>query len=134
MKHTSRRGLAMVEAALLLPLLLTILIGLLEYGWLFFKFQQVNGAARHGTRIGVTEPATQAQVQAAISQMMTNAGLQASGYTVTFSADPASLLPGQLLTTTVTIPYSNIELIGFPLIPIPANLNGSTSMVKEGLP
>ena len=128
------RGIALVEAALMMPLLLTILIGLLEYGWLFFKFQQINGASRHGTRIGITEPATQAQVQTAVDGMMTSSGLSGSGYTVAFSADPAALAPGQLLTVTVTVPYSNIELIGFPLIPTPASLVGATSMIKEGLP
>jgi len=132
MKLRRRGGLALVEMALLLPLLLTILIGLIEYGWLFFKFQQVGGAARHGARIAVTEPATQAQAQTAIDQMMTSSGLQASGYGVTFSATPELMPPGQVLTVTVTVPYANIELIGFPLVPVPAQLVGSTSMAKEG--
>jgi len=127
-----RRGLALIETALTLPLLLALVVGALEYGWLFFKFQQINGAARHGARIGVTVPATQSQVQTAIDQMMAAANLQASGYTVTFSADPAALLPGEVLTITVGVPYANIELVGFPLIPVPASLTGATSMVKEG--
>lgn len=124
----------MVELALLLPLLLVLLLGLLEYGWLFFKLQQVNGAARHGARIGVTAAATQAQVQAAIDQMMTSASLQASGYQVTYSANPASLATGATFTVSVSVPYANADLTGFPLLPVPANLVGSTSMVKEGVP
>lgn len=124
----------MVEIALLMPFLLTLLIGLLEYGWIFFKFQQVNGAARHGARIGVTVPATQAQVTSAISQLMTSAGLGSSGYSVTLSGDPAAMAPGETLTVNVSVPYSNIELTGFPLIPVPAALVGSTSMRKEGVP
>ena len=127
-----RRGLALVETALTLPLLLLLLVGALEYAWLFFKFQQVNSAARHGARIGVTVPATQTQVQAAIDQMMTSSGLQASGYTVTFSADPAALNPGEVLTISISVPYANVELIGFPLVPTPVTLIGATSMVKEG--
>ena len=129
-----RRGLALIEAALLIPLLLTLLIGLLEYGWLFFKFQQVNGAARHGARIGVVAGSSQAGVQAAIDQMMADSGLAGSGYAVTYSSDPGAMLPGDTLTVTVTVSYTNIELTGFPLIPVPANLVGSTSMVKEGIP
>ena len=134
MNRSGRRGLALVEAALLIPLLLALLIGLLEYGWLFYKLQQVNGAARHGARIGVVAGSTQAGVQAAIDQMMADSGLSGSGYAVAYSADPGALLPGNTLTVTVTVPYANIELTGFPLIPVPTNLVGETSMVKEGIP
>ena len=129
-----RTGGSLVEAALILPFLLVLLIGLLEYGWLFFKLQQINGAARHGARIGVTESATQAGVQAAVAQMLSDSGLATSGYGITFSADPAALAPGATLTVTVDVPYANIELTGFPLVPVPATLVGETSMAKEGLP
>ena len=35
-----RRGLAAVEAAILLPILILLLFGILEYSWMYWKAQQ----------------------------------------------------------------------------------------------
>jgi Flp pilus assembly protein TadG len=132
LKKTRRQGgLALVEMALVLPLLVLLLFALIEYGWLFYKYQQINGAARHGCRIGATQPATTAQVNAAIDTMMTGSGLGGSGYTK--NVTPVEVLAGTTITVTVTVPYGNITLTGFPL-PLPTNLVGEMSMVKEGAP
>ncbi len=44
------RGMAMVEFVLILPALLVILFGILEFGVLFFQWQTLSNAAREGAR------------------------------------------------------------------------------------
>ena len=49
------RGAAVVEFAVVLPLLLTILFGIIEYGWVFMVRQTLQTAAREGARVAVLQ-------------------------------------------------------------------------------
>ncbi len=51
-----KKGQTMVEFALILPLLLFILFGLIEFGRLFFIYSNLFNAAREGSRYGITSP------------------------------------------------------------------------------
>jgi Flp pilus assembly protein TadG len=52
-RHSSRgqRGTAMVETAMVLPLLFLVLLGTLEFGLLFSRYQMVLASARAGARV-----------------------------------------------------------------------------------
>jgi hypothetical protein len=43
-----------------------------------------------------------------------------------------TLLPGELLTVTVQVPYSGIALIGSGFLPAPTNLRSTIVMSREG--
>ena len=131
--RSRRRGLSLIEAALVLPLFILLLFGFLEYSWAFWKSQQIGNAARHGARLGIVDGATAAEVQAGVDQIMANSGLGGSGYLTTLTpGDPAGMLPGELFTVTVSVDYSNIILIGMPLLPVPNQLSRETGMAREG--
>lgn len=145
-RSSARRGLALVEAALLMPLLFFLLLGCLQYGWCFLKVQQLEQAARQGARIGALQTGTTAKVNASILSIMTAAGMpqNVSGYVVTMKnattgatitnvADMGQLPIHHLLEVTVSIPdYSLIGIINAPFIPMPASLTRRTAMLKEG--
>ena len=79
------------------------------------------------------EIATNAQVTSAIGALMTSAGMGGSGYTVTLTpTDVSTVLPGNTITVKITVPYTNIDLTGAPLVPTPTSLIEETTMVKEG--
>ena len=46
----SEKGQAMVEFALLLPVLLLLLCAIIDFGWLYFNQLLLNNAAREGAR------------------------------------------------------------------------------------
>jgi len=73
-----RAGNAIVEAALVLPVLLSLTFGTVEYGYFFFVKQSVQGAAREGCRAGIVPTATNTNVTAAIAASLNAAGLNAS--------------------------------------------------------
>lgn len=50
----NRRGHSHLEFALVLPVLLLFIYGIMEYGWLFFQRTAVQEAARQGCRAGAT--------------------------------------------------------------------------------
>jgi Flp pilus assembly protein TadG len=60
-----RGGSTLIEFALVVPVLLTILIGIMEFGWLVYHNMQINNAAREGARtasLGATTTNIRAQV------------------------------------------------------------------------
>jgi len=132
--HGQRRGVAAVEMAIALPLLILLILGLIEYSWLFLTKQALTNSARQGARIGATLDATSDEVRDAVTQSMTSAGLAASGYSVTITpGDITALTPGEPLTVTVQLSYANVGLIKLALIPTPATLASSAVMAREGI-
>ena len=129
---TTRRGLAMIETAIVLPLVLLLTMGLIEYGWLFLKAQQITNAARQGARVGARADASNLDIQDAVTGAMTLAGMEGSGYQLLIApTDIALLETGQMLTVTVRVNYDSVGL-GLPLIPTPGMLESAVVMGREG--
>ena len=51
----SERGAALVEFAVVMPLLILLLFGIMEAGWFFAQQVEVNNAAREGGRLAVVD-------------------------------------------------------------------------------
>ena len=116
--------------ALVLPLLMFLTLGLLEYGWVLIKIQQVNSAAREGARIGARASATDAQVSTAVSAVMSNANI--GSYTLsTVPSSIAGVTRGSTISARVEVSYAAIQLVGVPLIPLPTSLTSEFHMMKE---
>jgi Flp pilus assembly protein TadG len=140
----SRRGAAAVEMAIILPLLAMMILGLMEYGWVFLKVSQVNMAARQGVRVAVRPDATEADVDAAVENMMATAGMSKvkTQYTLTYSYAPAEGEPtpgiaaavAEPVTVEITVNYNKVSLLGPSLVPRPSELHGRGTMAKEGPP
>src|SRR5688500_4236036 len=78
-----RRGSATLETALALLVLFPLTFGMIEFSYFFYIKHSIQGAAREGARTAILPDATNATVTTAITNAMTMAGLQSSGYTVT---------------------------------------------------
>jgi Flp pilus assembly protein TadG len=52
-KKSPERGAALVELAIVLPLLLLILMGIIEFGLLFYNQQVLTNSSREGARAGI---------------------------------------------------------------------------------
>ncbi len=133
-KSTLKKGVVIVEAALLFPLLLLLMLGTIEYGWLFLKSQQITNAARQGARVAIRADATSEQVRSTIESLMTSAGMGDSGYQVIITpSDISSVVPCAAVNVKVMVPSSEILLINAPaLLPAPTNLQANVTMSKEG--
>jgi Flp pilus assembly protein TadG len=125
----ARRSTVLVEAALLFPFLLFLTFALLEYGWILLKSEQLSNAARTGARIAVRSNATSTDVDNAVNSLMDSANI--TGFTITISPAVNSSAD-TTITVTISVPYSNIKLVGVPFVPVPTNLQAAVSMVKEG--
>ena len=127
------------EAALILPLLLLLVFGVIEYSWMFWKASDISSAARRGARAAIVPAVTSvAQVTdpsysptPPAIQVLNQSNIPVKSDTVTV---PTGVTPGtgNLVTVVVSVPYSDVTLLGLPFLPVPSTLSASVTMVKEG--
>lgn len=126
------RGMAIVEAAILFPVLLMLTFGMMEYGWMFLKMQQLNNTAEVAARMAAMPTATNTTVTSEISSLMSSYGMGSSGYTTTFTpSDVSTAVLGATVTVQLNVTYSHVQVIGTSLVPTPSSLTASVTMVKE---
>ena len=125
-----RRGAAVVEFAVVLPLLLTILFGIIEYGWVFMVRQTLQTAAREGCRLAVlqTSVTPYANVTERVATVMGPTGLSSYTVTMTHASDATPVE-----TVVVSVPYTDVSLMGGFFGTKSYDLGGSCSMRKEGM-
>jgi Flp pilus assembly protein TadG len=126
----SQRGAAAVEFALILPVMLSVVFGTMEYGWVFYQQFNLASAVRDGLRQGVTISQTVTPDPRETARQKTLADLQAQGIapsSVTVTAAYGGATPTKTMTLTVSMTYQ--KLIGF--VPTPARLQYAMTMMLE---
>ena len=123
------RAAAVVEFAVVLPLLLTILFGIIEYGWVFMVRQTLQTAAREGCRQAVLQTSVMpyTTVTNRVNQVMGPTGL--TTYTITMTH---ATLATPVETVEILVPYNDVSLMGGFFGTKSYNLGGTCSMRKEG--
>ena|ERR1041385_1120202 len=113
----AEQGQSAVEFALVLPLLIVLLLGILEFGIAFYHYLTLADAARVGARkaitvrIGGTSPTDAAQAVRDAA-----GGLDQSRLDVSVD-DPDWATAGSQITVRATYPYTiNIPLLGMSLV------------------
>jgi Flp pilus assembly protein TadG len=112
------KGQALVEFALLLPLVMLILIGIVEFGRAWQAKQTLTDVAREAARLSVIADQTlsAAKVDSAVNVMIAVAGFDSSTVTVTWpeGCHWASCSPiistGKTTAVTLTMPYQFVVL------------------------
>lgn len=128
------RGNAVLDAALVLPILLAVAAGTAEFGYYFYVKHTLQGASRDGARVAIVPSATQAQVTTAVSNAMSAAGFPSNKYTLTTNpSNIATAASGASITVTVQSTWSNIgvSMTAVPLISPSKQVVGVTVMRKE---
>jgi Flp pilus assembly protein TadG len=71
----SDSGAELIELAIVLPILLIVVAGIVDFGFLFQRFETVTNAAREGARLAVLPDYTDADVQERVKQYLESSGL-----------------------------------------------------------
>ena len=96
------RGQALVEFALVLPIFLLIVLGIMEFGNLLFQINVVTGAAREGVRVAAVTAPDGTAVSAAVNNVLNAANIHDPVITV---AGPTG---ANEVSVTVQVIYSSI--------------------------
>ncbi|WP_242823398.1 TadE family protein [Thermaerobacter subterraneus] len=95
-----------MELAVLLPVLLLILMGVLDFGRYFYTGLTVRHAAREGARYGAVHPGDDAAIRQRVEAAAT--GLDAGRLVVQVDPEPAQRRVGEALTVLVRYPFQFI--------------------------
>ena len=132
--ESRRRGAAMVEFALVAPVFLILITGIIELGRAVVVQQLLTNASREGARIGGYNSTTSTStVTTAVNSYLTNVGI--SGAATTVSPNPPSLASGgQSVTVTVSIPFTKVSYLPSPFYLGSQSLQATTVMCREPAP
>jgi len=125
-KSPGPQGAAAVELALVLPLFIVLLFGVVEFGLIVYAKGIITQASREGARYGVVyslTPKTQADIEAYVQSYLQDAGF--AGATVTATT-------GNPLSVKVNYPYQFLGLPDFVAgLTGPVTLSAETTMRME---
>lgn len=117
-------GVAAVEFALVLPILMTLLMAIIDWGYYFYLSSTVVNAAREGARVGAVQSeagAAASQAQATAQAYLTNVGIPigagANQAQVPTPDQPSDGSPNLTVTVTVDEFASLTGFLAPPLIP-----------------
>jgi Flp pilus assembly protein TadG len=143
-----RSGNAVLDMALVLPLLIGITFGAVEYGYALYIKHSLQSAAREGARSAIVAGAIQQNIIDAVDNSMSAAGFLQSKYTrpptieyckagtTTWSTAWTSAVAGDSIRVTVTTTWGTAGVSVLPSylggISSGKTLTGATTMRKEG--
>lgn len=125
-----RRGAALVEFAIVAPVLLLLVMGMIEYGRLVMVQQVITNASREGARQGTLEGATTASVTTTVNQFLAASRIHGAVVTVTPNP-PSSAAFGNPVTVAVQVPFSEVSWLPTPMFLSGATLSATTVMRRE---
>lgn len=108
----NRKGQALVEFALLLPFIMLVLIGIVEFGRAWNAKQMVTDAAREGARwavVGNPLITTEQQVSDTVKRYIARGGFDTSQVTISYP-DGFKTGTGNITTVTVAMPHRFVAL------------------------
>lgn len=124
----NQRGQALVEFAIILPILLMLVMGILQFGMMLNSYLSIENASREGARAGVIG-SSDVEIENLI--IAASPSLDSNDLTVTVTPNEASRKSGDTLTVKVTYNYKLIVPIISSLFNNLIVLNGQTSMRVE---
>lgn len=128
-RRNPESGVALIESAFVLPLLLVLTMGMLDFGRAFHTKSVLDQAAREGARIAVVTSPDADLVTEKVNEVLASSGVTASGVTITGPVN-------NMVTVTVTATFTFITPGVFALVngdygnTIP--MSGQTVMRFEG--
>ena len=125
LRHLQRRGGALLEAAIVLPVLIVAAFGLTEVGHYFYIKHSLQAAAREGARLS----ARGNDGDAAVVRMMNAAGIAEDKYTITNNGPDAS--KGEQVTVTVEVTWQDIGVRPMKILDGSVVVKGEAVMLKE---
>ncbi len=133
MKRKGEEGVAAIEFAILLPVLLLLLLGMMEFGLALWNQEMMTNATREAARAGIVADSprlTQAEVRTVLENNLSIAGIDSATATITITGTQG--ISGSPLSVRVVYPYQYLVLDRFiSALGATVNLTAQTVMFNE---
>ena len=98
------RGQSLVEFALVLPLMVTVMLGIVDFGFVYFVRGSVENAAREGARYGSIHPTDVSGITNRVKQTVMGINTSSSDFKVDVSYPDVDPIPANRIRVAVTYP------------------------------
>jgi len=129
-RNKRRKGAAVVEFAVVAPVLILLLLGMIECGRMIMVQQALTTAVREGARTAIVEGASASSAIDAAESFLAGAGITGGKITVTPS-NTATAAHGQPITVAVVVPFAKVSWLPHPLFLGNAELSSTATMRRE---
>lgn len=128
-RSRDERGASAVEFALVLPILVLFLFGIITYGYMFSVRQALTQAAAEGARAAAVAPSGTSSAEAVEAVNGALGGLNLTCGTGGLTCTPVEEACGgaQCMRITVEYAYAANTPVRFPLVPLPDALSFTSS-------
>jgi Flp pilus assembly protein TadG len=131
-RRFKRRGATAVEFAIVAPLFVLLVFGVIEFGRALMVKQIITNAAREGARRAIIESSTETEVKQVVNAYLTGASV--GGATVTVTPTTLNTLGlGDPVTVQVSVPFNSVSWLPSPWFLKNKTLSESTTMRAERL-
>lgn len=126
----NEKGQALVELALVVPILLLLLFGVVEYGRIFAAYIAVTNGAREGARIA-SVGSTDAVITESVKVRTDAMKLDRAKVTVTITPGSSNRVRGEKVTVEVAYPVKMFDPFFTTIVGANFTVRGSTIMRVE---
>ena len=127
-----RRGAAAAEMALVLPIFIAIVVGMLEFSQAFMAKQAVTAAAQDACRVAILDGSTLTSVQSRAQTTLSASGIGPTAATITTNPTaPSSGGYDTPVSVTVSVPYSAVSSVATWFLPANTTLSATVTMRRE---
>src|ERR1700730_5843435 len=113
-QRTKRQAAHVAELAVVSPILIMIILGIIEIGSGLMVVHLLNNAAQAGCRSGIVEGQSTANIKSVVVNALTSAGVSGETATVQVndgSTDASSAVAGDEITVLVSVPISSVSWV-----------------------
>ena len=127
------RGAELIEFAFVFPTLLLVMLGIIDFGFLFQRYEVVTNAAREGARVAILPGYADADVQARVNQYLTAAGLTPTDVPTVGAPQPLNVGTQCITVRPVTVAYQHQFLFLGPMVGLMSFVGGSGTLTHKTL-
>jgi Flp pilus assembly protein TadG len=112
-RRNGRRGAAVVEFAIVVPLFLLLVFSMFEFGRVIMVQQVLTNAAREGARRAILEDATPDEIEFLVENYLARSSVPGASVSVT-PVPLTGVAFSEPVTVTVTVPMDQVGWIATP--------------------
>ena len=102
-------GVEIIEFALVFPLLLLVVLGIVDYGFMFQRFESLTNAAREGARVAALPGYAQVDIEDRVTSYLAAGAVPTTAGNPAITVTPATIPngAGTWPATTVSVSYNH---------------------------